>query len=185
MKIRYRVAHVYKLADIFKPHNRQVNTIDWNNPDNWFAALLLPDNDQVYGKVKSGFGLLEGIPIPETRLSFKDIVKVTGPIGTQKFRDDDIKEYKVEKLEIRSSYKTFGFKAQLPDYRTFFTLGDIFQENGLMVRISWIDDKTPLEWKECLCAAETKEKAEELLQKFLKRNKKARIKDLIDFNQGD
>lgn len=170
--------------DIFEPHNIQVNNFDWNNPDNWFAALLLPENDQVYGKVKSSFGLLEGIPTPETRLFFKDIVKVTGPIGTQKYRDDDIKEYKVEQLAVRSPYKTFGFKAQLPDYKAFFALQDVFQGYGLKVRISWIDDKRPLEWKDCLCAAETKEKAEELLKKFFKQNRKACIKDFVEFNQN-
>jgi hypothetical protein len=159
-----------------------VNTIDWNNPDQWLAALLLPENDQVYGKVKSEFGLLEGIPKPETRLFFNDIVKVTGPFGTQKYRDDDIEVYKVEQLEVRSSFNTFGFKARLPDYRTYFALGDVFQENGLKARISWIDDKNPLEWKDCLGAAETIGKAKELLRRFLKQNKKARIKDLVEFN---
>jgi hypothetical protein len=162
-----------------------VSTIDWKNPDNWFAALILPENDQVYGRVKNGFGLLEGIPRPETRLFFNDIVKVTGPIGTQKFKDDDIQVYKVEQLEVRSSYLTFGFKAQLPDYRSFFALGDVFLENGLKARISFPDDKTPLEWKACLCAAETKEKAEYLLNKFLKQNRKARIKDLVEFSRSD
>lgn len=162
-----------------------MNTIDWNNPDNWLAALLLPENDQVYGKVKSGFGLLEGIPNPETRLFFNDIVKLTGPTGTQKYRDDDIKVYKVEQVAVRSLFNTFGFKAQLPDYRTFFALGDVFRENGLTARISWVDDKTPLEWKDCHCAAETIGRAEYLLKKFLKQNKKARIKDLVEFNYCD
>jgi hypothetical protein len=162
-----------------------LNTIDWNNPDNWFAALLLPGNDQVFGRVKNGFGLLEGIPTPETGLYFNDIVKVTGPVGTQKFRDDDIKQYKVDQLEVRSSFITIGFKAQLPDYGAFFALGEVFQEAGLRARISFTDDKTPLEWKYCLCAAETKEKAEFLLKKFLKRSKRAHIKDLLEVNRGN
>ena len=162
-----------------------MNLIDWNNPDNWLAALLLPENDQVYGKVKSGFGLLEGIPKPETQLFFNDIVRVTGPIGTQKYRDDDIKVYKVEQVEVRSSFNTFGFKAQLPDNRTFAALEILFLENRLTARISWVDDKNPLKWRDCLCAAETKGKAEELLKKFLKQNKKARIKDFVQFNDCD
>jgi hypothetical protein len=159
-----------------------VNSIDWNNPDNWLAVLLLPENDQVYGKVKSGFGLLGGIPKPETRLFFNDIVRVTGPIGTQKYRDDNIKVYKVEEVEVRSSFKTCRFKAQLPDYRTFAALQIIFQENGLTARISWVNDESPLEWKDCLCAAETTGRAEELLERFLKQNKKARTRDLVECN---
>lgn len=128
---------------------------------------------------------MEGIPKPETRLFFNDIVRLTGPTGTQKYGDDDIKVYKVGQVEVRSLFNTFGFKAQLPNYRTFFALEDVSRENGLTARISWVDNKTPHEWKDCLCAADTIGRAEELLKKFLKQNKKARLKDLVEFNYCD
>jgi hypothetical protein len=70
------------------------------------------------------------------------------------------------------------------DFQTIepICLGRCVSRNGLKARISWIDDKNPLEWKDCLGAAETIGKAKELLRRFLKQNKKARIKDLVEFN---
>jgi hypothetical protein len=104
-------------------------------------------------------------------------VKVEGPIGTQKYRDDDINEYKVKELHKKSTFVTFSFDAILPTWDTFFNLTELFNSQGFSVKATWTFDAVPTHWKECYCTTESKETAKALLSYFLKANPKASIKD--------
>jgi hypothetical protein len=158
-----------------------VEVINWKAPDHWLAALIIDNSDVVYGKVKDGFAILERIPSPESGFCFHDIVKVQGPIGTQKYKDDDIDEYKVQGLHKKSTFITFSFDAILPTWDTFFNLTELFNSQGYSVKATGTFDAVPTHWKGCYCTAESLEIAKALLSKFLKPNPKASIKDLKQF----
>ena len=151
--------------------------MNWNQPDHFLVALIITDTEQVHGMVSGSYGLLKGVPHPDTGLCYLDVVVVEGPIGEQKFRDEFIYKFRVNALHQKSIFKTFGFRAQIPNGEMEMELRMMFEQKGLAARIPWTGNKDPYEWKDCFCAASSKWNAKYLLVKFILRNWKARIKD--------
>ena len=94
----------------------------WKKPDSWLSATVLDaEKNQVYGRVRNDLALLEGFH-PETQFNYLDVVEVIGPIGTQRYRDDEITVYKAIKLSQSSGNKTFQYEATISEHSTYFDL---------------------------------------------------------------
>jgi hypothetical protein len=169
-----------KINDWFlKKKDRQF----WKTPDKWLVAVILDDTkNQVYGKVKNGLAILESIPKPETGYSYLDVVKVAGPIGKQKFRDDEIEEYKVIEIFKKSNIPTFTFKARIPNPGDYFKLCAWFEKNGKKVVFPWSSKENNLEWRKGFCTADNLEQAIKILTEFIKSDSSREVKDILNWD---
>ncbi len=151
----------------------------WNKPDKWLVAVILDENnEQVYGKVKDGLAILEGIPKPETGYFYHDIVKVVGPIGKQAYRDEEIEKYKSIGIYKSSNIPTFSFKAIIPKSSDYFKLLDWFKKYDKLAAFPWSPKDNNLEWRKGYCTADNLEQATKILNDFVQLDNSRDVKDI-------
>ena len=155
----------------------------WRNPDHYLAAILL-ENDQVYGEVKGELAILTNIPKPTSGYFYKDVVKVTGPIGKQFFRDEEIFEFKAVGIFKKSNIPTFTFDAILPKSQDYFYLMNEFKGENLRVRYKWSPNGNPTVWEKGYCTANSLDEVEKILEQFVNKGEGRRIKNINHWNYG-
>lgn len=128
--------------------------------------------------VKNHLALLERIPNPETGFRYKDIVKVKGPVGTQLFRDDLIKEYEVIEIHKSSEILTFSFEVIIPHFKEYFEFIDWFKKNGERIEIPWSTKENDQKWRKGYCTGQSLEHTEQVLTQFIRKKKGLQIKNL-------
>lgn len=171
-----------KWINIFKNWiQKKKSNFFWNYPDEYLAAIILDEvNGQVYGEVKKGLALLDGIPNPSTGYSYLDVVKVIGPIGKQMFRDEQIHEYKAVEIYKPSNIPTFTFKAIIPKSNDYFKFLDWFEKNGKKARLQWFPKENNTSWRIGYCTADNLKQATILLNDFMKLDSSIKIVDIAD-----
>jgi len=151
----------------------------WRRPDHYMSAVNL-GNDKVWAQIRGNYALLTDIPKPETGYFYKDMVQVEGPVGTTKFKDDDLFVYNVIKLHKKSNIPTFTFKAIVPSPKDYFDLVGAFHSSTgvLKARIPYPKENY-LEWKTGYCTAYDIEIARKLLDAFVINANGRQIKELV------
>jgi hypothetical protein len=150
----------------------------WDHPDDWLAYIDL-DGDKVLAKVKGELAILERIPKPETGYHYKDIVKVTGPIGKKFFRDEKINEYKAIGIHKESGYLTFSFEAILPNDKDYFSLLESFKGTNQKVEFPWSGKEKCFEWRKGYCTAINIDVVKDILMKFKELGSERQIRNIV------
>lgn len=149
----------------------------WRRPDHYLVGIDLGD-DQVYGKVRQDLGFLDGVPKPETGYFYNDIVRVTGPIRMQPYRDEEIPVYKAVGIHKKSNFPTFTFYAMLPKSKDYFYLLEEFKGKNQQARFTWFPNGNPTTWEKGYCTADSLDTAKKLLQQFVNKGEGRKVKDI-------
>jgi hypothetical protein len=140
----------------------------WANPDSYLAAVQLGDKrEQAYAIVKDNLALIKSLPPFETGYHFYDVVKVTGPSGQQKFKDDFISVYKAVELHCPSDNYTFQFQAIISNTSEYFHLQELFSKYSQSSSLVWKTIYGQNEWNLCFCSAKHLAQARVILEEFM------------------
>ncbi len=151
----------------------------WKFPDVRFAAIILDkDENQVYGRIKNRYALLENLPLPTTGYHYKDIVNVTNTDKVQLYRDDKIQEFKCQKIYKKSNIPTFVFKLKLSKYQDYFKLQETFEELDHKILIPDFKANKIGRWTITYCSSNDLKQAKAILKKFTDSNKNCEVNNI-------
>ena len=151
----------------------------WKFPDAVLAAIILDqEENQVYGRVKKGYAILESLPLPKTGYQYKDIVKVSKTDKVQFYREDKIQEFKSQKIYRKSNIPTFVFGLKLSEYQDYFQLQEKFREFGHKILIPDFKADKIGKWITSYGSSDNLKQVKEILKKFTDSNKNCKIRNI-------